>query len=92
MVQGFQTGDIVRALVSGGTKAGVYTGRVAVRVSGGTKAGVYTGRVAVRATGSFNITTRQGTVQGIPARSCRVIQRADGYAYQKGEAALPPQA
>jgi 5-methylcytosine-specific restriction endonuclease McrA len=75
IVQGFQTGDIVRAGVSGGTKAGAYTGRV-----------------AVRATGSFNITTRQGTVQGIPAHSCRVIQRADGYAYQKGEAALPPQA
>jgi hypothetical protein len=75
IVQGFLTGDNVRAVVRGGTKAGAYTGRV-----------------AVRATGSFNITTRQGTVQGIPARSCRVIQRADGYAYQKGEAALPPQA
>jgi 5-methylcytosine-specific restriction endonuclease McrA len=75
IVQGFQTGDIVRAVVRGGTKAGAYTGRV-----------------AVRATGSFNITTRQRTVQGIPARSCQVIQRAAGYAYQKGEAALPPQA
>jgi hypothetical protein len=75
MVQGYQTGDIVRAMVMVGSKAGVYTGRV-----------------AVRATGSFNITARQGTVQGIPARSCRVIQRADGYAYQRGEAALAPQA
>jgi 5-methylcytosine-specific restriction endonuclease McrA len=74
-VQGFQTGDIVRALVSGGTKVGAYTGRV-----------------AVRATGSFNITTTRGTVQGIAARSCHLVQRADGYAYQKGEAALPPQA
>jgi hypothetical protein len=74
-VQGFQTGDIVRAVVTAGSKAGVYTGRV-----------------AVRATRSFNLTTRQGTVPGIPARSCHLIQRADGYAYQKGEAALPPQA
>jgi 5-methylcytosine-specific restriction endonuclease McrA len=73
-VQGFQTGDIVRAVARAGTKAGKHTGRV-----------------AVRATGSFNITTRQGTVQGIAARSCHLIQRADGYAYQKGEAALSPQ-
>ncbi len=58
-VLGFQTGDIVRAVVMVGSKAGVYTGRV-----------------AVRATGSFNITTRQGTVQGIAARSCHLIQRA----------------
>ncbi len=33
-VQGFQTGDIVRAVVTAGTKIGVYTGRVAVRTSG----------------------------------------------------------
>jgi 5-methylcytosine-specific restriction endonuclease McrA len=75
IVQGFQTGDIVRAVVRGGIKAGAYTGRVAVRASG-----------------SFNITTEQGTAQGIAARSCRLIQCADGYSYQKGEAALPPQA
>jgi hypothetical protein len=72
-MQGYQTGDIVRAVVKAGSKAGVYTGRV-----------------AVRATGSFNITTRQGTMQGIAARACHLIQRVDGYAYQKGEAALSP--
>jgi 5-methylcytosine-specific restriction endonuclease McrA len=74
-VQGFQTGDIVRTVVTAGTKLGVYRGRV-----------------AVRATGSFNITTGQGTVQGIPAHSCRAIHRRDGYSYLKGEAALPPRA
>lgn len=33
-VKGFQTGDIVRAVVTKGKKAGVYVGRVAVRTSG----------------------------------------------------------
>ncbi|MBA3534317.1 MAG: hypothetical protein H0T73_20545 [Ardenticatenales bacterium] len=43
------------------------------------------GRVAVRASGSFNVLTRQGTlVQGIPARYCRLLQRADGYHYAVG--------
>lgn len=51
-------------------------------VPAGKKAGTHVGRVAVRATGSFNITTRQGTVQGIHHRHVQLIQRADGYAYQ----------
>lgn len=33
-IQGFQTGDMVRALVTKGKKAGTYVGRVAVRASG----------------------------------------------------------
>jgi 5-methylcytosine-specific restriction endonuclease McrA len=33
-VKGFQTGDIVRAVVTSGTKQGVYVGRVLVRASG----------------------------------------------------------
>jgi 5-methylcytosine-specific restriction endonuclease McrA len=74
-VNGFQTGDIVRAVVTAGTKVGVYVGRV-----------------AVRATGSFNITTEQGTTQGIPARYCRTVHRSDGYSYWKGAAALLPHA
>ena len=51
-VRGFQTGDLVRAVVRTGKKSGTSVGRV-----------------AVRATGSFNVTTRAGTIQGIPARS-----------------------
>ncbi|WP_306370478.1 RNA-guided endonuclease IscB [Nocardiopsis sp. CC223A] len=47
----------------------------------GKKQGTHTGRVAVRASGSFNITTEQGTVQGIGHRHVRLLQRADGYAY-----------
>jgi hypothetical protein len=72
-VFGFQTGDMVRAIVPAGIKKGIYIGRV-----------------AVRATGSFNITTTQGTVQGVPARFCRKIHRSDGYSYQQGGVALPP--
>ena len=33
-IQGFQTGDLVKAVVSKGKKIGTYTGRVAVRASG----------------------------------------------------------
>ncbi|WP_371779498.1 RNA-guided endonuclease IscB [Streptosporangium subroseum] len=63
-VKGFATGDLVRATVANGKKAGVHTGRV-----------------AVRSTGRFNITTRNGTVQGISHRHIRLLQRADGYGY-----------
>ena len=34
LVEGFQTGDLVRAVVTTGTKQGVYVGRVLVRASG----------------------------------------------------------
>jgi hypothetical protein len=33
-VKGFQTGDMVRAVVTSGTKQGIYVGRVLVRASG----------------------------------------------------------
>jgi 5-methylcytosine-specific restriction endonuclease McrA len=59
-------------------------------VTTGAKTGTHIGKVAIRATGIFNITTPTGTIQGIPARCCSVLQRLDGYSYQKG-AALPPQ-
>lgn len=46
-VKGFQTGDIVKAVVTTGKKAGVYVGRVAVRTTGSfnisTKAGLVQG-------------------------------------------------
>ena len=61
---GFATGDLVRATVPSGKKAGTYTGRV-----------------AVRARGIFNIQTGQGLVKDVPARFCRLLQRADGYGY-----------
>ncbi len=61
---GFQTGDIVKAVVT--------TGR---------KVGTYTGRIAVRATGSFNISVKDGLIQGISHRFCKIIHRKDGYGY-----------
>src|SRR6266700_1649667 len=39
--------------------------------------GVHLGRIAVRASGSFRV----GTIDGINARYCRVVQRLDGYDY-----------
>ncbi len=66
-VKGFQTGDIVRAVVTSGAKIGTYVGRV-----------------AVRATGSFNITTKQGIIQGISYRACTVLHKCDGYSYGYG--------
>jgi 5-methylcytosine-specific restriction endonuclease McrA len=76
VVGGMRTGDLVRAVVPAPS----------------IKAGTYVGRLAVRATGSCNLTTSAGVVQGIHIRHCRPLHRADGYTYQKGDAALPPQA
>ena len=61
-VKGFQTGDLVRAVVPSGMKVGTHVGRVAVRTSG-----------------SFNIATTFGSVQGISAKHCVLLQRADGF-------------
>ena len=75
-VHGFQTGDLIKAVVTQGKKRGTYVGRVAIRSSG-----------------SFNVTTEQGTVQGIGHRSCHLIQHTDGYAYypkQKGDGVSSP--
>jgi hypothetical protein len=71
-VRGFRTGDMVRAVVTAGTKVGTYVGRVAVRT-----------------TGWFNVTTSAGTIQGIAARYCQVLQQRDGYTYAKGADDFP---
>ncbi|BAY63139.1 HNH endonuclease [Calothrix brevissima NIES-22] len=63
-VNGFQTGDIVKAIVTNGKKIGEYIGRV-----------------AVRSTGSFNISAKQGLIQGINHKYCSTIHRKDGYSY-----------
>jgi 5-methylcytosine-specific restriction endonuclease McrA len=66
-VKGFQTGDIIRAVVTKGTKIGTHVGRV-----------------AIRATGSFNVTTKQGTIQGISHHCCTTLHKCDGYGYEQG--------
>ena len=60
-IQGFATGDLVKAVVPKPLKT----------------AGVHTGRVAVRASGSFRV----GKTDGINAKYCQLLQRADGYQY-----------
>lgn len=65
-VHGFQTGDLVKAVVKSGKKAGRYLGRVAVRASG-----------------SFNVGVGGRVIQGIGWKSCRLVQRGDGYGYQR---------
>jgi len=56
-------------------------------LTAGVHAGTWIGRVAVRATGKFNIQTDSGIRQGIGWKFCRVIQRADGYAYTSNKKA-----
>nr|MDJ0619816.1 hypothetical protein [Calothrix sp. MO_192.B10] len=63
-VKGFQTGDIVKVVVTNGKKIGEYVGRI-----------------ATRATGSFNISTKNGLVQGISYKYCTCIHKKDGYSY-----------
>jgi 5-methylcytosine-specific restriction endonuclease McrA len=58
-------------------------------VPAGKKSGTHVGRVAVRATGKFNIQTLGGVIQGIHARHCTPLQRADGYGYSMRPSAAP---
>lgn len=70
-VKGFQTGDMVRAVVPKGKHAGTHIGRV-----------------AIRATGSFNLHTSGLVRQGISHKHMHLIQRNDGYKYER--MAIPP--
>ncbi|MDQ2904169.1 MAG: RNA-guided endonuclease IscB [Ktedonobacteraceae bacterium] len=49
--------------------------------------GTHVGRVAVRSSGSFRV----GKCDGINARYCRVVQRADGFAYGQAPCPKPQQ-
>ena len=61
-----------------GKVAGLQTGDlVLAQVLRGQHQGRHRGRLAVRASGSCRV----GQADGIPARCCRLLQRADGYAY-----------
>ncbi len=68
---GFQTGDLVRAVVPAGLKT----------------AGTHVGRVLVRASGRFDVVTATGRrVAGIGHRYVRPLARGDGYAYGYADA------
>jgi len=72
-VKGFQTGDLVRAVVTTGTKQGTYVGKVAVRSSGsfnittkhGTKQGI-NHRFCVLVARSDGYSYQQGKEQAFP--------------------------
>jgi hypothetical protein len=64
-VQGFHTGDRVRADVPARLRT----------------AGTHVGRVQVRKSGSFSLKTHGRDIDGINAMYCQLIQRADGYNY-----------
>ncbi len=51
-------------------------------VTKGKKIGTYLGRVATRASGSFNISTKNGLVQGISHKYCQLVHGKDGYQYK----------
>lgn len=68
-VRGFQTGDMVKAVVPTGLK----------------QAGEYLGRVAVRSRKKFDIRTKSGLVKDVWYKHCRLIQRGDGYLYSYKE-------
>jgi 5-methylcytosine-specific restriction endonuclease McrA len=65
---GYQTGDLVRAVVPERFKC----------------AGTHVGRVAVKAAGTFTIATKHEKVTDVPHRYCRPLHRSDGYAYHQG--------
>ncbi len=77
---GFPRGYLTRTKTVHGFRTGDL---VRATVPTGKHAGLHTGRVAIRATGSFNLQTATGTLQGIRSRHCRLLQRADGYGYQR---------
>jgi hypothetical protein len=60
------------------------------RLAGG-QAGTSVGRLAVRASGRchHSTTARQGVVQGIHVRYCRLLHRSDGYGYGAGASQHP---
>jgi 5-methylcytosine-specific restriction endonuclease McrA len=68
---GFQTGDVVRAIVTNGKKIGSYVGRVLCRASGSFDI----------TTPSKGRTKKSERVAGIGQKYCKLIHHKDGYAY-----------
>jgi 5-methylcytosine-specific restriction endonuclease McrA len=75
---GFPRGYLTRSKRVRGFQTG---DMVRATVPFGKKSGAHTGRVAVRASGSFNIQTQDAVVQGVNAKHCTLLNRADGYDY-----------
>lgn len=75
---GFPRGQLMKQKSVHGFRTGDF---VKADVTKGKKQGTYTGRIAVRKSGSFNIQTKSITIQGISFKTCRLLQRSDGYQY-----------
>ncbi|PWL19946.1 MAG: HNH endonuclease [Altererythrobacter sp. XM-24bin4] len=74
-VQGFRTGDLVRAEIPSGVNAGVWTGRIAVRS---------TGWFLLTATGQGADGERgHRKIGGVAARYCALVASGDGYGYAR---------
>ncbi len=76
---GFPRGYLMRQKSVKGFQTGDH---VKAYVFKGKKIGNYTGRVAVRSSGNFNITTKEGIIQGINYTYCKLTSRSDGYGYE----------
>lgn len=66
-VMGFQTGDMVRAIIPQGARSKYV--------------GTYTGRVNIRSSGYFDVKALGGGHATVRAEFCRLLQHADGYQY-----------
>jgi 5-methylcytosine-specific restriction endonuclease McrA len=73
---GFSRGYYTRAKRVRGFQTG---DMVRAEVPKGARKGVHVGRVAVRVTGSFRV----GNADGINAKYCKLLHRADGYSYAR---------
>jgi hypothetical protein len=69
---GFQTGDLIQAIVPKGKYAGTWTGRVLTRA---------TGRFDINVQGHL-------LAKGISYKYCRILQRADGWQYTQKRTTL----
>jgi len=66
---GYQTGDMIRAVVPDTFKC----------------AGTHVGRVLARARGTFDIRTKHERIPDVPHRYCQPIHQNDGYSYHQGK-------
>jgi hypothetical protein len=85
---GFPRGYLLRQKAVYGFQTGDL---VRVNVPTGKHAGVHVGRVAIRASGSFNLRANGLVRQGISHKHCQLLQRNDGYHYERSKG-FPPAA
>ena len=75
---GVSTAELINDLLEDVKAANARVCRV---VTSGKKIGCYVGKVAVRTTGSFNVTTKDGTMQGLNYRFFSLLHGSDGYSF-----------